>query len=125
MIPKSNASFGGLFGIGIRSEGRRALALRLERETKGRDHVSLTWTLAPEPGPPERIYTGHTLRNAPARPRAKKRWSPEREASRILAVFAHQRDDKRWVQNLDHAERIDRKAARQLLRAIGGKVGIK
>jgi hypothetical protein len=105
-----------------RSEGRRALALRLERETKGGTHRSTNLPFGDGIKAPYEFYT---LRNAPARPRAKKRWSPEREASRILAVFAQQRDDKRWVQNLDHAERMDRKAARQLLRAIGGKVGVK
>ena len=91
-------------GIGIRSEGRRALNARLESETKGRT-----------------ITSG--IVHPPDRQKIKKPWSPIREACAIVAIFSQRLDDGRWVINPDAVTRQDRKAARQLLRSVGGVVG--
>jgi hypothetical protein len=107
------------FGSGIRNEGRRALALRLERKTKGRTHISMTWAADKE------TYTPHTLRIVPEPPRVKRPWSPEREACSIVAIFAQRGDDKVWRINIDHATQQERKAARAVIRFAGGKVGVK
>lgn len=50
-------------------------------------------------------------------------WSPIREACRIVAIFSHRTDDGVWRINPDLATRQERKAARQLLRSVGGRVG--
>ena len=103
----------------IRNEGRRALNARLERETLGKTHVSLTLNADKE------TYTWHTLRNVPAHATVKRPWSPIREACSIVAIFSQRGDDGIWRINHDRATRQERKAARALLRFADGKVGVK
>jgi len=82
----------------IRGEGRRALNVRLESETKGRTHRSTNLDVS-------KNYEFSTVRNVAAYSAKKKPWSPIREACSIVAIFSHLGDDKRWVINPDHVTR--------------------